>query len=235
MIPTGDVDSSKTLEFTFVEDSLSCWVPFYWAHVIFAYVTVISGLLCMLTRLHTKVIWMHYWLGRVFILAMIWATASSILIHNKGLPTGVLYSFLWVLIGLTVGWIAISLHVKRVFKTASKQGGEKNRVRRVLSEVLSLKAFHGCIMFVCWINVAGRLFVTPITGDFACYTYPVYKQLNSSYYTYTGGPVEPLPSHDPVNYLKTPWANKEQVWAAALLLGPYFGAFLVSTTSGSTI
>jgi len=52
--------------------------------------------------------------GRVYILAMLWSTATSLLVHNTGLPAGVLISFVWVMGGLTIGWILINIHqVKR--------------------------------------------------------------------------------------------------------------------------
>jgi hypothetical protein len=95
--------------------------------------------------------------------------------------------------------------------------------------MISLKAFHGCIMFVSWINIAGRLFVTPPTSDFECYTQPVFKQAvgNGKHTNYTeGDPLTLVPFSDP-NYGRVPWAYKEQQWAAMMLLAPYFGAFVV--------
>ena len=52
----------------------------------------------------------HQWFGRVYILSMLYATASSLLIHNTGLPLAVLYSFAICIGGLTVAWILILLH-----------------------------------------------------------------------------------------------------------------------------
>ncbi|KAI9350778.1 hypothetical protein BDR26DRAFT_508963 [Obelidium mucronatum] len=156
MFPSGNLDSRENLEFTFVNDSLVCWTAFYMVHVFFAYLTAIVGILCMISRLHPRLYSAHHWLGKLYVIAMLWATASSLIIHNKGLPTGVIYSFLWVLLGLTFGWIAISLHTRRVFKSKPYNGPD--RWRLIVSKMFSLKAFHGCAMFVSWINVAGLFY-----------------------------------------------------------------------------
>ncbi|KAJ3059494.1 hypothetical protein HDU99_006323 [Rhizoclosmatium hyalinum] len=168
----------------------------------------------------------HHWLGKAYILSILWATASSLLIHNKGLPTGVIFSFAWVMLGLTFGWLAITLHTKRVFKSKSPAYDGTNKWLLIYHQMLTLKAFHGCLMFVSWINVAGRLFVTKLEPDFGCYSYPVFKQVSSKDYTYIpGSPIEYLPVHDP-NYSRVPWANKESAWAAQLSLGPLALAFV---------
>ncbi|KAI8836498.1 hypothetical protein BJ741DRAFT_605720 [Chytriomyces cf. hyalinus JEL632] len=102
-------DSFTTLEHTFVLDSLSCWRAIYPSHIAFAYITGISGIICMITRLHARLYFLHSWFGKVYIIAMLWATGTSLVIHTKGLPTGVIYSFIWVLVGLTLGWFAITI------------------------------------------------------------------------------------------------------------------------------
>ncbi|KAJ3395986.1 hypothetical protein HDU80_010128 [Chytriomyces hyalinus] len=157
---------------------------------------------------------------------MLWATATSIVIHNKGLPTGVIYSFLWVMLGLTAGWIAITLHMKGVFKRRQAVYQGSNSFMKALREMLTLKAFHGCVMFVSWINIAGRIFVTPLRSDFECYSQPAFKRVSSKHYNYTAGsPIEFVPARDP-NYLRAPWANSEQRWATLLSAGPLVAAFV---------
>ena len=92
-----DFDAWKSLDsphVTFVASSLSCHAGFYVPHLVASYVVFASGLGCMITRCWSKLHWMHVYLGRLYILSMLWATAFSILIHNHGLPTGVLWSFL---------------------------------------------------------------------------------------------------------------------------------------------
>ncbi|TPX54217.1 hypothetical protein CcCBS67573_g09604, partial [Chytriomyces confervae] len=220
-----NADSFTTLEHTFVLDSLSCWRAIYPSHIAFAYITGISGIICMITRLHARLYFLHSWFGKVYIIAMLWATGTSLVIHTKGLPTGVIYSFIWVLVGLTLGWFAITLHMKRVFKGGKWYTG-RNRFLNACSEMCTLKAFHGCIMFVSWINIAGRIFVTPLTNDFECSTYPAYKNVKSKIFDYKNGSgIQLVPTHDP-NYGRAPWANGEQRWAAIMSIGPYVGAFL---------
>jgi hypothetical protein len=161
---------------------------------------------------------------------MIWGTATSLLIHNTGLPIGVLCSFLWVLLGLSLGWIAISLH-----KDRQRNGGQMHHLaldasksRRVLDRMFSLKAFHGCVMFVSWINIAGRVFNAPLDADFECYTYPVFKPNSIKFgnTTTTSPPYQLVPRDNP-QYSRQPWANGESNWLAMMLLAPLAGAFVV--------
>lgn len=81
-------------------------------------------------------------------------------------------------------------------------------------------------MFVSWINIAGRIFVTPPVQDFTCYTYPAYKPISNDHYTYNGVPFELVENVDP-KYNRLPWANKEGSWAATMLFAPFFGAIAV--------
>jgi hypothetical protein len=213
-----------TLEYTFQESSLSCWVPFYYAHVAFAYLIFLAGIGAFLTRTITKFNFLHAYFGKLYIVFMLWGTATSLLVHNKGLPTGVLYSFLWVLVGLTVGWVAIIIHQKWRRELLPKNG---SKFMILVYKMCSLKGFHGCIMFVSWINIAGRLFITPLNANFECYAASAYKPINSTMNTYkTGDPITFLPSDDPA-YARLPWAYKEKNWAAMMLLATYFGAFVV--------
>ena len=67
---------------TFVYDKYSCIAGFYEAHVAFAYITGLSGIACLLSRLHPRLAVAHAACGRVYILAMLWAMATSLLIHS---------------------------------------------------------------------------------------------------------------------------------------------------------
>jgi hypothetical protein len=107
------MDFSTTLvdtEFTWSYSKLSCWKGAYFAHVIFCYFVFLSGIACFVTRCWDRIKWTHLWFGRIYILSMLWATATSILIHNTGLPLAVLWSFLWVMGGMTIGWVVINLY-----------------------------------------------------------------------------------------------------------------------------
>lgn len=183
-------------DITFVDSSLSCHTGFYIPHLVFSYMVGFSGLLCLLTRLHPRLHCAHVWFGRIYLLSMLWATAMSILIHNHGLPLGVLWSFLWVLGGLTIGWIAIIIYQGRMQRqalnavsqaaAASPSGLTGNLVQQVAEEkkriaesrtfwqrMLSLKTVHGLFMFLSWINIFGRILATRPPRDFTCWTYPV--------------------------------------------------------------
>jgi len=71
----------------------------YFVHVVFCYLIFISGILAMVTRLVPAFKWTHAWFGRAYIISMLWATASSLVIHNTGLPASTLISFIWALGG----------------------------------------------------------------------------------------------------------------------------------------
>ena len=218
-------DSTVDLTYSFHYSKLSCWQPFYVAHVIFAYLIFLTGIACMVTRLWTRTQFLHLWLGKFYIMFMLWGTATSLLIHNTGLPIGVLYSFLWTLLGLCTGWVAITIHQKIRFKRSTTN---QSKTQNIISRMISLKGFHGCIMFVSWINIAGRVFVTPVSKDFSCFTYPAYKPVANSHYNYTvGSPLTFVEAVDP-HYNRLPWANREGAWAAIMLFAPYIGAFVVS-------
>lgn len=120
----------------------------------------------------------------------------------------------------------ITLHQKfRRGKTSRIENPSKAKI--IFGRMFSLKAFHGALMFVSWINIAGRVFVTPLDRQFDCYTYPVFKQISSSHYNYTVGMEKSfLPAVNP-NYDRVPWAYKEESWALMLLFGPLGAAIVV--------
>jgi hypothetical protein len=119
-------------------------------------------------------------MGRLYIIFMLWATGTSLLVHNAGLPTAVLISFVWVLGGLTVGWLAIVIHKDRMRAAATQaaqqrikaEGGdvpggdlgalisrEAGRIaagKTFAQRFFSLKALHGSVFFVSWINIVGE-------------------------------------------------------------------------------
>jgi MFS family permease len=241
------MDSYTSLDYTFHYDKYSCSRPIYFFHVVLAYFIVLTGLFAMISRLFDRLKFLHAWMGRFYILSMLWATATSMLIHNTGLPAAVLYSFLWVMLGLTIGWILIKVREllldRMALKCVEKQlteGGLVEPLDKMIMKakmelipthfakrVFSLKGIHGSLMFVTWLNIAGRLFASDQSGDFTCHTYPVYKPLNTNHFDGFGkNETERLvPMHDP-KYNRLPWAYKESTWAVALLLGPLIAGFL---------
>lgn len=244
-------DSRFDPTFTYHDDKYSCLRGAYFAHITFAYLVAITGFACFLTRVFARLHFLHAWLGRLYITFMLWCTGTSLLVHNTGLPTAVLVSFVWVLGGLSVGWLAINVHQARMSAAAASAaqerikeaggavpggdlgallGAEKGRISRskaFVQRFFSLKAFHGAAMFVSWINIAGRIFASNQTGDFTCYTYPVYKQIDTKHFLGAGKPITYVPIHDP-KYSRLPWAKMGPAgWGAALLFGPLAGALLV--------
>jgi hypothetical protein len=222
-------------------------------HIAMAYVVAISGIGCFVTRAVNSLKMYHIYFARIYILSMLWCTASSLLIHNTGLPLGVLISFIWVLGGLTIGWIFIMMHqytlnnqaleslekkVSGGFQGSLKQliQQEKNTIansKSLWKRMLSWKALHGMIMFTSWINITGRLFFSDQnTAHFDCHTYPVYKPLDGFHYQPNGNTnITLVPIEDP-NYKRLPWANGEIRWGAIMLFGPMIGSAFVGLIFG---
>jgi hypothetical protein len=180
---------------------------------------------------------------------MLYATASSLLIHNTGLPLAVLYSFAICIGGLTVAWILILLHKSWLYNLALKGvhenllkigilinkplsnyiNNEKMKIldkQSVTKRIFSYKMFHGALMFMSWINITGRIFASDQSGDFQCYTYPIYKVgndtmgMNQSVIEF-----DIVPENDP-NYDRLPWAHIEDWWAVIFSVGVFAIAFL---------
>ena len=255
MYTLNSINSSTLFDYsyTYHYSKYSCSTIFYFIHVVFCYLIFFSGLGCFITRLHDKMKPAHSWFGRIYILTMLYATASSLLIHNTGLPLAVLISFCYCIGGLTIAWILILLHKMNLenkarnftfmeligeisenleFKVQDKKIGSyiddvKVRIlkNRTLTErVFSYKTFHGIFMFLSWFNITGRIFASDQSGDFECYTYPIYKvgnQTNISSIEFTL-----VPEEDP-NYSRLPWAANVWGWYLGVSLGPIIVAFLV--------
>ncbi|KAJ3414981.1 hypothetical protein HDV05_005812 [Chytridiales sp. JEL 0842] len=250
-LPTSPVsnplDSINSLRFTFAESKYSCIEEFYYVHIVTVYIIFLSGIGCMITRVIPSIKWTHIWFGKIYIISMLISTACSLLIHNTGLPTGVIISFAWVMSGLSLGWLAIGAHQAIIAKKAAENvekaietnGGrlepgqklfdlinaEKGAIierRTLYQRLVSWKAAHGLLMFLSWFNIAGRIFITRFS-TFTCHTQPVYKPVYSK-----GNPdfLVPVPTVDP-NYKRTPWADAEGRWAAITFFGPMVAGLLV--------
>lgn len=231
--------SSNDLQYTVSWSKISCLYEMYFAHVVCCYFVALSGAACLITRLHPVLHPAHAWSGRIYILSMMWATATSLLIHNTGLPPAVLLSFIWALGGMSLAWVVIVVYSNQMTTAATKSVSEKLRSgeaslkleelpklinkekgvlaakRTCLQRVFNLKAFHGALMFMSWMNIVGRIFASDQSGDFQCYTEPYYKAA----YTTSGFP-EPVPTADP-DYARLPWAKTGLIgWGVALSVGP---------------
>lgn len=118
--------SLYSLESTWVYSKLMCWKPAYIVHLVFAYLTVAVGLLAILCRLDKRLNRVHIWLGRLYVIFMVWSMGSSLLIFNTGLPLFVVYSFVWVLGGLSLGWVAIGIHQERRRRSSQQLSSNNN-------------------------------------------------------------------------------------------------------------
>ena len=251
---TMDINSTSLydLSYTYHYSKYSCLRSMYFVHIVFAYLVCISGALCFLSRLHPKTHFLHRWFGISYILTMLYCTATSLLIHNTGLPLGVLVSFIICLVGLAIGWmlalahrITLTSHAVECLEIDIKNGTKVTFLKRMIdnkkSEIManrtfvqrlfSYKTFHGMFMFMSWFNITGRIFASDQSGEFTCYTYPVFKPVNSTYGPPAGmdladKPIEIVPELNP-NYNRLPWANNELGWGMYFSVVLLAGAFIV--------
>eukprot|EP00567_Pseudictyota_dubia_P004344 CAMPEP_0197433386 /NCGR_PEP_ID=MMETSP1175-20131217/1277_1 /TAXON_ID=1003142 /ORGANISM="Triceratium dubium, Strain CCMP147" /LENGTH=336 /DNA_ID=CAMNT_0042961745 /DNA_START=229 /DNA_END=1239 /DNA_ORIENTATION=+ len=80
----------------------------------------------------------------------------------------------------------------------------------------SLKALHGILFFASWFQIAGRIFATPVSGEYWCETYPVYKPVVSK--ENVDGTAHFVPFEDP-NYDEKPWSNGMTIWFLQTTVG----------------
>ena len=239
--------SLHNLDYTYQFDKLSCVRTMYFVHVTLAYLVTFSGFMCFVFRLFPSTMWLHPHFGRAYIVLMMWLMATSLLLHNTGLPIAVLISFVCVLGGITAGWACIKWHQAQMEQMAFACLNEQRR-RQVQFKPLSpndlreakhtvasnkswserlfsAKAAHGVFMFVSFVNIVGRAGSSHPSGDFVCYTYPVYKQLDSVKFNGSSQALTLVPAHDP-DYAKMPWADSDVYWGLELSLGPLAFALL---------
>lgn len=82
-------------------------------YIAFAYLVVLSGFLALISRVITPLTPYHVAFGRWYLIFMFWCMASSLLIHNTGLPFPIIISFLYLLVSITIGWNAIKIYMSR--------------------------------------------------------------------------------------------------------------------------
>jgi hypothetical protein len=181
---------------------------------------------------------------------MIWVVASSLLIHNTGLPVANILQFAMVLIGLSVGWIVIKFHeavmakkaadgVKLKYKNGFADGDDLNDLlnkekgivaanKTFRERMLSWKTLHGVAMTISWANLAPRLFASNQSGDFSCHTYPVEKPINTARYTHNGN-LTFVPENSP-SYERVPWANREALWVSLFFVVPLVFSLVIGSS-----
>lgn len=125
----------------------------------------------------------------------------------------------------------------------SKAGEEPPSLETMLSEAkiqalnsknfrqrfVSLKALHGILFFMSWMQIAGRMFASnQSAADFTCHTYPVYKPIDTDEGDYANSQnnLTMVPPENP-NYDNLPWANNEVGWSMMIIFGSIIGAMVV--------
>lgn len=132
----NDYDSSLyDPTITFSNDKYFCLKSMFVAHIVFNWLVFISGIICLISRvIPIKYRWIHAWSGRLYIISMLWTTAVSTAMTNTGLPLPTLISFAAILIGLSIGWIAIVLYKNQVDSAARQVLSERLRQEQLQSK-----------------------------------------------------------------------------------------------------
>lgn len=227
-------NATVDLTYTYANSKWMCHRAFYFAHIYWVYMIMFTGMACFITIMVPPLKWLHAWFGRMYIFSMIMATATALLIFNSGLPEAVLWSFLWTNLCLAAGWILIKFHQanlhnaalalvetrlsKGALDEASFRLGEavmqaKKEIgwaKTASQRFLSIKALHGVCMFVSVFGLAGRVFFSNQSGDFTCYTYPIFKPVNANHkyedLNLAGKSLQQIPLEDPLN-ADMPWTK----------------------------
>ena len=246
-------DTMTNLDYTYTLDKVSCVKGVWYIHVAFALLVILAGFGCLATRMVCH--HMHVWFGRMYIICMFWCMGTSLVVHNTGLPVAVLISFVWVLSGLSLGWIMIKLHLSHVERKAYEKFGfyitgiqseelkkkveidgvytlmsqfrrDVVQLRSLRDRMISCKAAHGVLMFMSFMNIFGRIFGVTLSNGFTCHTFPYYKQVDSPKFTGLDAPLTPVPIRD-ANYSSLPWAHGLGYWGLELSVGPIIVALAV--------
>ncbi|KAI9020568.1 hypothetical protein DFJ74DRAFT_707614 [Hyaloraphidium curvatum] len=217
---------------TYVWGRYSCVAGVYPFHVACAYAAMVAGIGCLLSRAGPLLKPAHAWFGKVYFVAMLWVCGTGIVIHNTGLPGPVIWSFVFVLGGMCLGWPFAIVHrallrsraAANVARRLAEQpdpfaAGAPDLDRLIAAEmvaieggkswvarVFSLKSAHGALMVVSWGNMMGRIGVTNVAAPFSCFTYPFYKPFDVQYFNGTTQPLTPLPYEYP-NPAVLPWTT----------------------------
>ncbi len=79
--------------------------------------------------------------------------ATSLLIHNTGLPFAIIVFFLFLLVSISVGWIAIKIHSTTMEKEALLRVQERIKTEGLSTTIFEMKnqeiskvAFEGCCL-----------------------------------------------------------------------------------------
>eukprot|EP00009_Paramoeba_aestuarina_P009472 CAMPEP_0201531522 /NCGR_PEP_ID=MMETSP0161_2-20130828/47917_1 /ASSEMBLY_ACC=CAM_ASM_000251 /TAXON_ID=180227 /ORGANISM="Neoparamoeba aestuarina, Strain SoJaBio B1-5/56/2" /LENGTH=266 /DNA_ID=CAMNT_0047934483 /DNA_START=16 /DNA_END=813 /DNA_ORIENTATION=+ len=188
------------LSYTQVESRYNCSEAVYYLHITLAYLIILFGILAFISRLVPRLQPYHVWFGRGFLVAMYWEFGTAMLIHNTGLPLAILIFFLFLLIGMSIGWLVIRVHQANMQEEAEKRVDQKLKENKdlladssvselvaeakteiadsktLMQRFFSLKALHGFCMAFAWYQLFGRAFTVNPGDDFSCYTYPAYKR-----------------------------------------------------------
>lgn len=98
------------LSYTHSYSRYSCISAFYYLHVTVTYFLILIGIAAMVTRVWSRFQWLHVWFGRIYLVGMFYAFATSVIIHTNGLPLPIMFLFVVLLVSLAVGFIAIKFH-----------------------------------------------------------------------------------------------------------------------------
>eukprot|EP01094_Clydonella_sp_ATCC50884_P020794 TRINITY_DN4394_c0_g1_i1.p1 TRINITY_DN4394_c0_g1~~TRINITY_DN4394_c0_g1_i1.p1 ORF type:complete len:266 (+),score=90.51 TRINITY_DN4394_c0_g1_i1:125-922(+) len=239
--------------------NVQCISWMYPIHISCAYVVLVAGVGCFVTRFYGKAL--HRWFGVLFLLAMFWTMGASLLIYTTGLPGPIMFFFFIMLVSMSIGLPAIKWHQAQMaarraeavdqlvregkagvdgVSVAAAAGARVEREmerRTFLERLLSAKALHGLFMTIAWYQIAGRAMVTnPFTSWEGCITYPAMKALDGAG-NLVLAPVEGG-FDDPVGFAVLVEVPSVLVFVAIAVGGSFLGAWLArrkAANEGETI
>jgi len=235
------------LSYTYVNSKIMCIREMFYFHVVCAYLISITGIGAMVTRLWAGGRPYHHIFGRLYLIVMFLAMGSALVITNHGMPVPILFSFLWLLAGLTVGILTIGFHRMKFEKQVHDAAGAKliemaakspmskldldMLIKQTRGQVAGKKSFterlfsyktaHGISMGVSLWQMVGRIFFSDQVQNFECITYPAYKLASNPHHTYRPGDVaEFLPAENPDGSPLTRSVGVIAAFSVGNLLGP---------------
>ena len=87
----------------------------------------------------------------------------------------------------------------------------------------SLKAAHGILFFVSWMQIAGRIFNSG-DGEFSCRTYPAFKPIFDAN-NKENNKLKLVPMHDP-RWDEMPWSDGPVTWALLIIMASIITAII---------
>ena len=227
---------------------LSCSLIYYKLHLLCCYISIVSGLLSVLTRLTISLNQYHRFMGAIYVIAMSGVVYTSVFIHSFGLPLVSIAQYSISILAIIIGNVLIrkwemNLNVQAtemVQQDIQNKGYPDGRTltglikqkrisllrnSTIMAKLTSYKSIHGWLFVLSWVNLLPKLFMQ---SEFTCSTYSVFKphylaslKDKSSFESgqFKNYNLTLVSEGDP-DYSNKPWANREILWVCMSIIIP---------------